>query len=178
MSTSDPILPETSDEQSPVVDQTPTAAAAPAAYPQLELVSRGIAFSVGAIPVGMLAAVLIWKLGYVGSISSLVIAAGAAFLYTKGAGAPPRKGLVPLILVVLVGVAASFFAIVASDLIEYYGTPNGQSLGYLSEYDFVKANIFNPDVLSTYGTDLAMFVLFAALGIFGTLRRMATAGRS
>jgi hypothetical protein len=42
----------------------------------------------------------------------------------------------------------------------------------------VKANILNPDLLSTCGTDLAMFVLFAALGIFGTLRRMATAGRS
>jgi hypothetical protein len=83
----------------------------------------------------MLAAVLIWKLGFVGSISSIVIAGGAAFLYTKGAGAPPRKGLVPLVLVVLIGVATSFFAIVASHLMEYYGTPNGQSLGYLYEYD-------------------------------------------
>ena len=170
MSTSDPVLPEASSEQTPV--------AAAIAQPPFERVSRGIAFSVGAIPVGMLAAVLIWKLGFVASISSFVLAAGAAFLYVKGAGAPPRKGLVPLVLVVLIGVAASFFAIVASDLVEYYGTPQGQELGYPSAYDFVTANIFNPDVLGTYGKDLAMFVLFATLGTFGTLRRMASAGRS
>ena len=75
-------------------------------------------------------------------------------------------------------IVASFFAIVASDLVDYYGTPSGQLLGYPSEYEFVKGNIFNSDVLSTYGTDMLMFVLFAALGIFGTLRRMATVGRS
>ena len=170
MSTFDPVLPEGSSGQTPV---------SPAiVHPQFEQVSRGIAFSVGAIPVGMAAAVLIWKLGFLGSISSFVLAAAAAFLYTKGAGAPPRKGLVPLVLVVLIGVAASFFAIVASDLVEYYGTPNGQALGYPSAFDFVMANIFNFDVLRTYGSDLAMFVLFAALGIFGTLRRMARTVRS
>jgi len=170
MSTFDPVLPEGVSEQTPVP--------APIVHPQRELVSRGIVFSLGAIPVGMAAAVLIWKLGFLASISSFVIAAGAAFLYTKGAGAPPRKGLVPLVMVVLVGVVASFFAIVASDLGEYYGTPTGQSLGYPSEFDFVKANIFNFDVLSTYGNELLMFVLFAALGTFSTLRRMARAGRT
>jgi hypothetical protein len=170
MSTFDPVLPEGTSEQTPVPDAI--------VHPQIELVSRGLAFSAGAIPVGMAAAVLIWKLGFLASISSFVLAAGAAFLYTKGAGAPPRKGLVPLVLVVLIGVVASFFAIVASDLGDYYGTPNGQSLGYLSEFDFVKANIFNFGILSTYGSELAMFVLFAALGTFGTLRRMARAGRS
>lgn len=170
MSTFEPVLPERSSEQTPV--------AAATVQPQFELVSRGILFSVGAIPVGMAAAVLIWKLGFLGSISSFVLAAGAAFLYTKGAGAPPRKGLVPLILVVLIGVAASFFAIVASDLVDYFGTPDGQALGYPSAFEFVQANIYNLDVLKTYGSDLAMFVLFAALGIFGTLRQLARAGRS
>ena len=170
MSTFDSVQPEGFSEQTPF---------SPAiAHPQFELVSRGIAFSVGAIPVGMAASVLIWRLGFLASISSFVLAAGAAFLYAKGAGAPPRKGLVPLILVVLIGVVASFFAIVAFDLGDYYGTSDGQSLGYPSGFEFVKANIFNFDVLSTYGSELAMFVLFAVLGTFGTLRRMAGAGRS
>jgi hypothetical protein len=170
MSMFEPVLSEGSTEQTPV----------PAAivHPQIELVSRGVAFSLGAIPVGMAAAVLLWKFGFIGSISSFVLAAGAAFLYTKGAGAPPCKGVVPLVLVVLIGVAASFFAIVAFDLGDYYGTSDGQSLGYPSGFEFVKANIFNFDVLSTYGSELAMFVLFAALGTFGTLRRISSAGRS
>lgn len=170
MSTFDPVLPEGISEQTPVP--------APIVQPQPELVARGIAFSLGAIPVGMAAAVLIWKLGFVASISSFVIAAGAALLYTKGAGAPPRKGLVPLVLVVLIGVAASFFAIVASDLGDFYGTPKGQSLGYPSGFEFVKANIFNFGVLGTYGSELVMFVIFAALGTFGTMRQMARAGRT
>ena len=170
MSTFDSVQPEGFSEQTPF---------SPAiAHPQFELVSRGIAFSLGAIPVGMAVAVLIWKLGFIGSISSFVLAAGAAFLYAKGAGAPPRKGLIPLILVVLIGVVASFFAIVAFDLGEFYGTPDGLSLGYSSQLDFIQSNLFNFDLLRTYGSDLAMFVLFAALGTFGTLRQMARAQRS
>jgi hypothetical protein len=120
----------------------------------------------------MAASVLIWKLGFVASITSFLIAGAAGWLYVKGAGAVPRKGWLPLLVVILVGVAASFFAIVGADLVEYYNTPDGQSLGYPSVVDFVSSNLFNGDVLGSYGRDLAMFLLFAALGVFGTVRRL------
>jgi hypothetical protein len=144
----------------------------------VELVGRGLLFSLGAIPVGMLAAVVIWKMGFVASISSFVIAGGATMLYAKGAGAAPRRGLLPVIGVILVGVAASFFAIVAADIVDAYHTEVGQSLGYASWLDMVTANLFNPDVISSYGQDGVMFVAFAALGVFGTMRRLLAARRA
>ncbi len=38
-------------------------------------------------------------------------------------------------------------------------------------------NVFNTELLAEYGKDLGMFVLFAVLGIFSTLRRL-WAGRA
>src|SRR6478672_5679834 len=141
----------------------------------VEIVSRGILFSLAAVPLGMAVAVLIWELGFVASISSFVIAGAAAALYTKGATRTPNRGLVPLVLVVLGGVALSFFAVVAADLVDLYNTPQGQSLGYPSVVDFVSANLFTGNVLSGYGSQAVMFVLFAALGVFGTVRRLVRA---
>jgi hypothetical protein len=77
--------------------------------------------------------------------------------------------------VVLGGVALSFFAVVTADLVDFYNTPQGQSLGYPSVVDFVSANLFTGNVLSGYGSQAVMFVLFAALGVFGTVRRLVRA---
>jgi hypothetical protein len=138
----------------------------------VEIVPRGILFSLAAIPLGIAASVLIWKLGFVASISSFLMAGAAAFLYVRGARTTPRKGMVPLVAVILVGVAASFFAIVASDLVDAYGTPAAQEAGYDSVVSFVSANLFYGPVLKEYTTDLVMFLVFAALGVFGTMRRL------
>ena len=183
MSTTDNIIPE------PPKASVPTPAPAPvlpevghfdasALYTQaepVEIVSRGILFSLAAVPLGMAVAVLVWELGFVASISSFVIAGAGAWLYTKGATRTPNRGLVPLVLVVLGGVALSFFAVVTADLVDFYNTPQGQSLGYPSVVDFVSANLFTGNVLSSYGSQAVMFVLFAALGVFGTVRRLVQA---
>lgn len=138
----------------------------------VEIVSRGILFSLASIPVGIAAAVIISKLGFIASISSFLIAGSAVFLYVKGATTTPRRGVVPLIAVILVGVAASFLAIIAADLVVAYDTPEGQAAGYPSVVDFVTGNLFYGPVLKSYGGDLAMFLVFAALGVFGTVRRL------
>lgn len=164
MTTSNQTLPELTAPEPMLTAAAPT-----------ECVSRGLAFSIGAIPVGVVAAIIVWKMGFVASISSFLIAGGAVYLYAKGAGAPPRKGIAPLVGIVVLGVVASFFGIVAADLMEFYGTPAGRALGYPTEMSFVRLNLFNPEVLKSYGSDLAMFVLFAALGIFGTVRRLLRA---
>lgn len=139
---------------------------------QIEIVARGVLWSLAAIPVGMAAAVLIWKLGFIASITSFLIAGLGTWLYTKGALSTPRRGLVPLVGVILLGVALSFLAIVAADIVEFYGTPEGKSLGYSSAVDMVTDNLFNADLIGSYGSDLAMFLVFAALGVFGTVRRL------
>jgi hypothetical protein len=158
-------------------DQSVAALRAGVEIPAQEAVGRGLLLSLLAVPVGVAATVLIWNLGFIASITSFAIAAGAAYLYVRGAGMAPRAGLVPLIGVILTGVVLSFLAIVVADLVAFYNTPEGAELGWPSASGFVLAHLFDPSVLGSYGSDMAMFGLFAALGTFGTLRRIL-AGRA
>lgn len=173
-------LPEPPQAATSTPAPTPTQAEAQpgmAVAAPVEIVSRGILWSLAAIPLGMLVAVAIWRLGFIASISSVVVAGAGMWLYSKGATTLPRKGIVPLVGVILVGVALSFFAIVASDIVDFYGTPEGKDLGYPSVWSMLSSNLFAPEVLGSYAKDLVMFVVFAGLGIFGTLRQLAGARR-
>lgn len=109
MSTFEPTAPESA-AQSSILPSQP-----------VDIVPRGVLWSLAAIPLGMVVAVVLWRPGFIASISSFLIAAVGVFLYTKGAGTTPKRGIVPVGAVILVGVVASFFAIVAADLVEYYG---------------------------------------------------------
>src|SRR5262245_22069592 len=79
-----------------------------------ERVALGLLAALVAVVVGVVLTVVIWRAGYIASITSLVIAIGAVYLYTLAAGSPPRRGLAPVIIFVLLGVVLSFFAVVAS----------------------------------------------------------------
>lgn len=170
--------PVPSAEAAAAATESAAALRAGVSVPVVENVGRGLLFSLAAIPLGVAAAVLIWQLGFIASITSFAIAAGAAWLYTRGAGSVPRVGLVPLIVVIVAGVVASFLAVVISDMVHFYNTPEGAELGWPSATSFVMGNLFAPEVLGTYGTDMAMFGVFAALGVFGTLRRLLAANRT
>ncbi|MDO9454703.1 hypothetical protein [Nocardioides sp.] len=156
--------------QSPYPTQ-PTPPATDTVQPT-ERVGLGLLAALGAVVGGVALTVVIWRLGYVAAISSLVIAFGAAYLYEKAAGRSPRKGLVPLLVLIVVGVAIAFFAIVASDAWDVYDT-----LGITdpSRLTFVRMALTEPDVLKEYGKDLALFGVFAVLGIIGVGRRLFAA---
>ncbi len=136
-----------------------------------EKVASGIALAALAIPVAVLAAVLIWKAGYLASISSAALAALALLLYVKGAGAAPRRGRAPLVALVVLGVVLSFLACIAVDLSDFYTAT--APAGAVSRTEFVTHNLVNGGVVSMYGRDALMFLLFALLGIAGTLRRVS-----
>jgi uncharacterized membrane protein (DUF485 family) len=138
-----------------------------------ERVALGLLAALGAVVGGAVITVLIWRAGYVASITSLVIAFGATWLYTAAAGGPPRRGLIPLIVVILVGVVLSFFAVVASDLVDAYDQAVVAGLvPTISKSEFVRRGLTDSEILSEYGKDMALFGLFAVLGIFGTVRRL------
>lgn len=144
-----------------------------------ERVGLGLLASLLAVVAGVVLTVVVWRAGYIASITSFVIAIGAVYLYTAAAGSPPRKGLVPVILVVALGVVASFFAVVVSDLLDAYDTLGIEvQLPGLSKQEFVMDNVFNADLLAEYGKDMAMFGLFAVLGVFGTVRRLWAGSRA
>lgn len=155
-----------------MTDHTLPAEVTPA---RTERVALGLLAALAAVVVGIVLTVLLWRAGYIASITSLVIAIGATWLYTRAAGSNPRRGLIPLIALILLGVVISFFAVVASDLIEAYDDAVASGLvPTVGKSEFVRRGLTDSEVLSEYGKDMAMFGVFAVLGIFGTLRRLVS----
>lgn len=152
--------------------------ASPQAPVVIENVAKGMFFAIGAVLVGVLLTIILWRAGFIAAITNYVLAAGAIFLYSKGAGANPKRGLVPVILLIVVGIVIAFFGVVASDAWDAYsdGTARFGSLGQ-SRFSFITDNIFRGEVLKSYGKDIAMFAIFAALGVFSTLRRLVATAR-
>jgi hypothetical protein len=135
-----------------------------------EAVARGMLAATLAVLAGVVLTVVIWRFGFIASITSFVMAAGAVFLYSWAAGTPPRKGLIPLVLLIVLGVVAAFFGVVASDAWDVYGQFDG--VVGVSRSSFILDNIFRGELLREYAQDMAMFGVFAVLGLFGTMRRL------
>jgi len=156
---------EAGDQPQPPVAPPP---AQPVAVAQ-ENVLRGLSFGFLGVIGGVVLTVVVWRLGFVAAITSFVLAAGATFLYAKGAGTAPKRGIVPLAVLVVVGVVVAFFGIVASDIWVAYDKfgPIGQN-----RVAFIWDNMFRGDVISTYRKDMIFFGLFAVLGVYSTLRRL------
>lgn len=157
----------------------PNPYATPAAATPVERIGRGLALSLLAIPVAMILTGVIWRLGFVASLSAFVLAALAVILYRRGSGGPIKRGIPGLVVVILLGTVACFFSAVLTDLVQYYGkqSPADQSsLGTLRQ--FVSANLFYGPVLSSYSKDMVLFGLFAVLGIFGTIVRLVRSART
>lgn len=144
----------------------------PLVVPPVERVVLGLLAASVAVLGGAALTVAIWRLGYIAAITSLAIAFGAAVLYQVAAGAPARKGLVPLVLLIVLGVVLSFFAVVASDLWDAYDLLSVYGPLEVSRLQFITDNLLNGEVLGEYGQDLALFGVFAVLGVVGTIRRL------
>ena len=163
----------------PPAPATPTARRrdAPAPVEEPEHVGRGIVFSLLAVLVGIVLAVVIYQLGFIASISSFLMALAAGWLYTVGAGAPPRKGAVPLIVVIAAGVAVSLLAMLASELyaafmVEYPDATTTEAAAMVLD------NLFYGPVWEVFARDALWFAGFAALGTFSTLSMLARARKS
>jgi hypothetical protein len=146
-----------------------------AAEPARERVGLGLAAAVVALLVGAGITLAVWSFGFIASITSFVMAAGATYLYRMAAGAPPRSGVVPLVGLVVVAVVATFFLLVGWDAAQAYdelvvGVPADQ-LG-MGKSEFVRTAMFDGEVLSAYGKDMAFFFGFALLGMWTTLKNV------
>ncbi|HAM44727.1 MAG TPA: hypothetical protein DCM67_06910 [Propionibacteriaceae bacterium] len=148
----------------------------PVASPDLpsspEQVGRGVLFSLAGVAVGILATVVLWQLHFIAAVTSLLMAWACIWLYTKGAGQPPRKGVFAVVAVILVGVVLSLVAAISSDAVgyanEYFAQPS------ISDYtDTIVLVLSTPEVWAEYGTSIAMYVLFAALGTVGIIMQLA-----
>ncbi|GAA3562989.1 hypothetical protein GCM10022197_18160 [Microlunatus spumicola] len=138
-----------------------------------ERVGHGALLALVAIPVGVVLSALIWKLGFVASLSGVVVAAGASVLYARGSGGRIKKGIPVIALIVAVGIAGSFFAAVAVDLYDVFPQLDPEiSSSYAGRGAFVADNLFYGPVLKEYSRTIFLFVLFGVLGGFGTIVRL------
>ncbi|MFB9315076.1 hypothetical protein [Nocardioides plantarum] len=146
---------------------------APVVTEPRERVGLGLLASLGAVLGGVVLTVLLAQLGFITAISSFVIAFGAAFLYEAAAGRPARKGLVPLVLLIVLGVVLSYLAVIGSDLWDAYDEIREVGLTEQSRAAFVGDYLFKPgDVFENPYKDLPWFAVFGVLGVFGVVRRL------
>ena len=129
-----------------------------------ENVARGVLFSLGSLVVGGALAVLFAWGGIVASLSAIAAAYAALWLYVKGAGTGPRKGGIPLLLVLLLGIVVQFLAVVGFGV---WRVSRGRGA---SQWQYVLSSMFNPAVWEGYAMEGIMIVIFSLLGIFGTIR--------
>ena len=145
------------------------------AEPPRERVLPGLGAALVALLVGAGITLAVWNFGFIASITSFVMAAGAVFLYRLAAGAPPRKGVVPLVALVVLGTIATFFLLVGWDAAEAYdelaaGVPADQVA--MGKGEFVRTTVFDGEVLSAYSKDMLFFFGFTVLGMWTTLKNV------
>lgn len=137
-----------------------------------ERVGRGLLFSVGGIIVGVVLTVVLWQMNFIASLTSLAMAYACIWLYTKGAGRAPRKGAVPLIGVILLGVIASLVAVFASDAVTLINRVH-QAHGF-GDYVMPIINfVTSPQVWQSNASSVIMYLVFAAFGSFGIFTGLA-----
>lgn len=144
-----------------------------------ENIFRGVLFSLLAVVAGVVAWVVLWRFGFIASLVAFLIAWLAVKLYTYGAGRISRKTAPIVVGVIILGVVLSFLAGIASDVAQGYaeGAEIGEMEALLSG-DFWSLYfsdiLFNGEVWAAYAVDLAISLVFAALGVYGTIRALFT----
>lgn len=124
---------------------------------------------------GLTAAIYHW--GFIASITAWLMAMGAAWAYGRFGGAPV-KGRVPLLALIVVGIALGFLSMVASAVWDYYWEEMGSAGTTQEAVELVFGNLFNGELWQDLGRDALFYFLFAALGAFGVIRRMSGIGKA
>ena len=148
----------------------PTSGPGEVTTPPRERVGLGLLAAIVAVVGGVVVTFVVAQLGFIAAISSFVIAFGATFLYEAAAGRPARRGLVPLVVLIVLGVALSYAALLASDLWDAYA-----ELGLTdpSRTTFVLDHVMSPgDVFADPHRDVLWFVGFGLLGVASVVRRL------
>ena len=145
-----------------------------AARPRTENVGRGLLMALIAVIGGCVLSAVVYHLGYVASIVALAMGGAGIFLYAKGAGAPPRKGAVGLVTLLMAGILLAWVSSVGTQLYFYYVDQTGTSNGALA---FAVSGALSVDLFQATLKDFLIFVGFGVLGIFGVARQLLFRGR-
>ena len=110
-----------------------------------------------------------------------VIAGQSPLDPTKSKGIKTTKdnalsGLVPLVGLIIVGIAGSFYAAYLSDLFQAYSELGVADLG-ISRWAFLADNPFHVEFVTDNGAAPVLFLAFGALGAWRTLAALMARGR-
>jgi hypothetical protein len=132
-------------------------------------------FALAAVPLGLIAWLVLWDLGWMASVAAFIAAAGAARLYVLGTGGIiSRRGAWVVVALTVVTVLLSFLGSMLIDAAKYLG--GGSPLFMLAEaqtWDLLGFNLAtNRELVDSYAGDFLIALLFSALGCFFTLRQL------
>lgn len=141
----------------------------------VENTTRGTLLSLAIIPLGVIAWVLIWNLGFVAGIVGFGIAIGALFLYRFGSGGiVSRGGAVRVALVTLLTVLIAMFATLVSDVVNALSEISGisaiETITHEAFWPSFQEIVTAPEVSGEYAKSFAIGLGLALLGSFSTLR--------
>lgn len=136
---------------------------------------RGLLYSLAVVPVGVLAWVLLWQLGFITSLVAYLVVMAVAFLYRKGSGGRVgTAGFGVIVVITLLTLVIGFFGGIAADVAKFLSMPLLQALGNPDFWDTYFLNLFdNPQMWSGYGMSILFALVFAALGTFRVFRSMS-----
>lgn len=162
--TENPVVDKATEEpgtESPVVPEESEASKKPE---RPENVIGGIAGAIVGALLGALSIFLLYQIGYVASISGVIIAFCTMKGYALLGGKLTKKGIVVSILLILVTPAFGYFMTQAIEIIKVFpGTPLRDALGFVFELFGSEAE-FRSGVIG----ELVMLYGFTAVGAIGT----------
>ncbi|RAX45073.1 hypothetical protein DQ354_11635 [Arthrobacter sp. AQ5-06] len=155
--------------------ESPSTSVPPAPPAGREDVLRGAVFALAAVPLGVIAWLVLWDLGWMASLVAFIAAAGAARLYVLGTGGTiSRRGVWVVVALTVVTVLLSFLGSLLIDAAKFLG--GGSPLSMLADaetWDLLGFNLAtNRELVDSYAGDFLLALLFSALGCFFTLRQL------
>lgn len=136
---------------------------------------RGAVFSLAVIPLGVIAWLILWEMGWIASAVAFIAAAGAARLYVLGTGgAISRVGVWVVAGVTILTLLLSFLGSMLLDAARFLG--GGSPVTMLADaqtWDLLAYNLAtNRELVDGYAGDFLLALLLSALGCFFTLRQL------
>ena len=142
---------------------------------------RGSLFALVGPVLGVIVWVLVWKLGFIAALAGFLMAVVTAKAYEKGAGRVDRRGAYTILTLVMVGIAVSLLAVMASDLMDAVFEQDAEAkaagpVSLLTNPQFwnvyLDTLLHDISVLQSYAADFAISIGLAFLGVFQTLREV------
>ena len=129
-----------------------------------EAVFRGMVAATLAVLGAIVVTVVSWRLGLHYPVGAALVSGGALLRYARSAGRPPRRGLVPLLVLLATGTLLSFYALFASDGWEVYSAMSRVTPMPISRAEFIGTAGATPWMIEGYRDLLLQVIGFALAG--------------